>query len=97
MGGATNVGIPPSVRHSKGYSRSRLLGLEVYNEMPLIDGFRYVSRLDDNLCYAIFDRDVTRKLVSTRTVSLLSTPRFRNALSKLNVPTRYGKRNKEND
>ena len=90
-GGATNVGIPSSVRHSKGYSRSRLFALEVYNEMPQIDGFRYVSRLDDSLCYAIFDRAVARKLVSTRTMSLSGTPEFRDAVSKLNVSIRYRK------
>ena len=92
-GGATNVGIPSVVRQSKYYARSRRLSLEVYNEMRHIDGFFYLSRLDDNVCFAIFDRAVSKEIVVVQTDALTNVPEFQVAIkelriSKIKVPRR---------
>lgn len=84
-GSATNVGIPSVVRHSKYYTRSRQLSLEVYNEMRHIDGFFYLSRLDDNVCFAIFDRAVSKKFVVVETDALTNVPEFQVAIKGLRI------------
>ena len=84
-GSTTNVGIPSVVRHSKYYTRSRRFALEVYNEMPLVNGFCYLSRLDDNMCFAIFDRAVYHKIEVNQTDSLISVLGFRDSIKELRI------------
>ena len=91
-GRATNVGIPSVVRHSKFYTPSRRLALEVYIEMPKIDGFCYLSRLDDNVCFAIFDRAVNQKVELMNINPLIRVPEFQDAIKELRISIITGSR-----
>ena len=84
-GSATNVGIPSVVRHLKFYTRSRRFALEEYNEMPLVDGFCYLSRLDDKMCFAIFDRAVYHKIEVIQTDSLIRVLGVHDSIKELRI------------
>ena len=86
-GGAHKVGVPSDIRHAKDYQKSQAFALEVYQQMPEVDGFLYRSRLDDQPCISVFDRAVTTKLHSPHQLSLASNPLTRPALKKMNIST----------
>lgn len=84
-GKPNSIGLPSDIRHSKNYDQSRAFALEVFTEMPEVDGFYYRSRHDDKICYAVFERSVISKLRAVTTFSLNSNPAFWSALDKLRI------------
>ena len=84
-GNPNSIGLSSDIRHSKKYDLSNAFALEVFLEMPEIDGFYYRSRLDDKMCYAIFERSVTSKLWARITLSLDRHPQLREILLKLGI------------
>ena len=79
-GNASNFGIPSRLRHEKEYNLSQALSIEVYQELPAVDGIYYKSRLDDKPCFVIFDRAVKTKLLPTHTEKLVNNSQFWSAL-----------------
>ena len=84
-GKPNSIGVPSDIRHSKNYDLSRAFALEVFLEMPEIDGFYYQSRLDDKICFAIFERSVALKLRVNQTLLLANTPNFRITLKSMRM------------
>ena len=84
-GNAFNVSIPHSVRHGTDYSTSQNLSLFVHENIPEADGFCYRSRLDDKLCYAVFEKSVSAKLAVVNCVNLSKNPLTLLTLEKLRV------------
>lgn len=79
-GKPNSVGVPSDIRHSKNYDLSRSFAMEVFMEMPEIDGFYYKSRLDDQICFAVFEQSVTSMLRANQTSLLANNPNLRPAL-----------------
>lgn len=84
-GKPNSIGVPSDIRHSKNYDLSRAFALEVFLEMPEIDGFYYQSRLDDKICFAIFERSVALKLRVNQTLLWANTPNFRITLKSMRM------------
>ena len=84
-GNAFNVSIPDSVRHGVDYGMSQSLSLFVYENIPEADGFYYRSRLDDKICYAVFEKSVSAKLAVLNCENLSKNPLTPLALEKLRV------------
>lgn len=84
-GKPNSIGLSSDIRHSKDYAQSRAFALEIFMEMPEIDGFYYRSRHDDCMCFAVFERSVKSKLQATRVFSLYKNPNLRPAMRKLRM------------
>ena len=84
-GNAFNVSIPHSVRHGIDYGMSQNLSLFVYENISEADGFYYRSRLDDKICYAVFEKSVSAKLAVVNCVNLSKNPLTLLTLEKLRV------------
>ena len=93
-GNASNLGIPSKLRHEKEYNLSQALSIEVYQELPTVDGIFYNSRLDDKPCFVIFDRAVKTKLLPTLTEKLVNNSLFWSALreARMQVRSYHGRR-----
>ena len=86
-GKASDVGLPSRIRHSKHYDAARRFSLQVHHDHARVDGILYRSRLDDQLCVAIFDRAVASKLQAIKTMRLDRNPLLRPALEKMRIKT----------
>ncbi len=84
-GNPNSIGVPTAFRQSTNYDESRAFALEIFREMPEIDGFYYRSRLDDELCFAIFEQSVRSKLRAIKTMLLTNNPNLRTVLQELRM------------
>lgn len=84
-GRASNMGIPLEVLHGEDYTSGGAFALEVYIEMPEIDGFLYSSRIDEHACFAIFDRAVSSKLVSMDVMDLFNHDEFHSVVKEIRI------------
>jgi hypothetical protein len=68
--GCVEIGAPTDAVHARNQSAGQALGRAIYQQHIDVDGIAYASRLTNEVCYAIFDRAVT-KVIAIEKGSLL--------------------------